>query len=313
MRTKPAKRMATAVEDGDLWVVLLAAGDGTRVHGLVRDGRGVLAPKQFCTLDGTESMLRWSVRRALGVVPMDRIVPVVAAKHRYWWTKDLSDLPSENVVIQPRNRGTAIGILLPLLHILEQDRHARVLILPSDHHATDEERLRKFIIRAVSSLEMRSDRIVLLGMVPEGPDSDYGWIVPVSTGEWTQVEAFVEKPDRDEARSLMRRGALLNSFIIAAEAEVLLQLYLRTLPDLVGEFGGWKNEAEGRWSALTALYDVLPSLDFSREVLERSPGYLSTVCVSGCGWTDLGTPARLHDYATHRNRASALQDHQPTA
>jgi mannose-1-phosphate guanylyltransferase len=245
-------------------------------------------------------MLRWSVRRALGMVPKSRIVPVVSAKHRRWWAEDLADLPPENVVIQPRNRGTAAGTLLPLLQILRCDRHARVLILPSDHYVSDEQRLRASMLRAVESIEPDSFRVRLLGMVPQVVDGGYGWILPASTAELTRVEAFVEKPDLDRARSLMRRGALLNSLIIAGKAETLLQLYLITLPDLVGRLVSWKSEDQGRWSDLVALYEALPTLDLSREVLQRSSDRLSAVRVADCGWTDLGTPARLNDYLLHQ-------------
>jgi mannose-1-phosphate guanylyltransferase len=296
MELKPFTQPPATEKSGDLWVILLAAGDGSRVHGLMSDMWGADAPKQFCSLDRRESMLQWSIRRALGMVPKSRIVTVVAAKHRHWWSRDLADLPLKNVVIQPRNRGTAAGILLPLLHVIQKDPHARILILPSDHYVSDEKLLRRSMIRAVDSIENGRDRVRLLGIVPQETDDGYGWIVPTSTAELTQVEAFVEKPDGETARSLMCRGALLNSFILAARAETLLQLYLRALPDLVGEFAIWKNEAGGRWPELAALYDGLPTCDFSREVLERFSNDLSAVRVSGCGWTDLGTPARLRDY-----------------
>jgi mannose-1-phosphate guanylyltransferase len=309
--TRDVQLPATA-KRGDLWVILLAAGDGSRIHGLVSDMHGVSAPKQFCTLDRTESMLRWSVRRALGMVPRNRVVSVVADQHRHWWTEELADLPPENVVIQPRNRGTAAGILLPLLRVLRQDRHAVVLILPSDHYVRDERRLRASMRRAIDCIECGACRIGLLGIVPQEVDSGYGWIVPASTAETAKVEAFVEKPDADEARSLMRSGALLNSFIIAAKAEALLQLYLYTIPELVGAFLGWKVEGNGSWSDLVGLYDRLPTCDFSREVLQRASDHLFAVRVSECGWSDLGTPARLHDYQECHSPVPAVRQQQWT-
>src|SRR5439155_3578454 len=40
----------------------------------------------------------------------------------------------------------------------------------------------------------------------------------------------------------------------------------------------------------------LPARDFSRELLERIPELLELVVVPPCGWTDLGTPARLERF-----------------
>jgi hypothetical protein len=40
--------------------------------------------------------------------------------------------------VQPCNRGTAPGVLLPLVAILDRDPEAVVLLLPSDHFVADE-------------------------------------------------------------------------------------------------------------------------------------------------------------------------------
>jgi len=37
----------------------------------------------------------------------------------------------------------------------------------------------------------------------------------------------------------------------------------------------------------------LPELDFSRDVLQRSPSLLRVLAVPACGWSDLGTPRRV--------------------
>jgi hypothetical protein len=49
----------------------------------------------------------------------------------------------------------------------------------------------------------------------------------------------------------------------------------------------------GTTRATSALYQTLPSLDFSREVLTGQEAWLQLVSVPSCGWSDLGTPGRL--------------------
>ena len=46
------------------WAVVLAAGDGTRLASLTRDGQGNAVPKQFCSLRGENSLLHDAVDRA---------------------------------------------------------------------------------------------------------------------------------------------------------------------------------------------------------------------------------------------------------
>ena len=99
------------------WAIVLAAGDGTRLRDLTTDPSGQTIPKQFCSLDGDVSLLQLALSRAEQVAPWDRVTTVVAAQHEDWWLRPLQTLPGRNVIVQPRNRGTAIGTLLPLLSI----------------------------------------------------------------------------------------------------------------------------------------------------------------------------------------------------
>lgn len=277
-----------------LWALLLAAGDGKRVRSLTHMPDGAPAPKQFCTLHGRQCLLRCTIDRAAALVPPRRIVTVVAEQHRRWWERELSACPRENVVVQPHNRGTAAGILLPLLRIVQQDRQATIIVLPSDHYVARERVLRKSIEEAVQAVHVDQDRVVLLGMTPRECDTEYGWIVPSAGSRFVSaVTAFVEKPDSTRARFLLRGGALLNSLILVATGRTLLQLYDHAAPRLVGEFISWRDEAMGESTALEKLYRTLPSCDFSREILESSCEFLSVVRASDCGWTDVGTPERL--------------------
>ena len=114
-----------------VWAVVLAAGEGLRLRRASRGGSDSQIPKQYRKLDGLESMLQWTLRRAVTVTAESRVVVVVARDHRCWWEPQLADHPDQNIVVQPHNRGTAVGILLPLLEILARDPIADILILPS--------------------------------------------------------------------------------------------------------------------------------------------------------------------------------------
>lgn len=65
-------------DEGDVWTVLLAAGEGNRVRSYTCDANGEPIPKQFWALGGGDSLLCWAVRRASRLVPAKRIVVVVA-------------------------------------------------------------------------------------------------------------------------------------------------------------------------------------------------------------------------------------------
>lgn len=276
------------------WAIVLAAGEGTRLSELTTQ-RGVATPKQYCSLRGGRSLLGDALARAARIAPRKRILVVVAEDHRRFWERDLADLPPENVVVQPRNKGTAAGILLPLSVVLERDRGARIACLPSDHFVAREYVIESALRLALESLDENEDGLTLLGITPDAPEPGYGWIVPAASARLLRpVERFVEKPGASEAAELFVAGALWNSFLFAARGQALLRCYEEHLPQLVREFQrAFAGTDAGRAGRLAALYDALETRDFSRDVLQASAARLALEIVPPCGWTDLGTPARV--------------------
>lgn len=284
-------------QTGSTWAVVLAAGDGSRLRSLTTDQAGNAVPKQFCSLQGGESLLQEALNRALTVTDREHTVAVVAAGHRRWWHPVGAALPALNIVEQPRNRGTGVGILLPLLHILDRDPDARLLVLPSDHYIRREAVLRANIRRAVYGLDTLEREIVLLGIAPDEPDAELGYIQPAggNRGSFQQVARFVEKPALPLATQLQREGGVWNSFIMAGRAQAFLDIYATRFPEVVmAMVGAMKADAEG-WASggLRDLYDDLADIDFSRHVITGFESRLRLLAVPACGWSDLGTPERV--------------------
>lgn len=298
-----------------LWVVILAAGEGKRVRDLTRDRWGMPAPKQYSLIEGRSTFLDATLKRARKLAPPERIVAVVARQHRRWWASELADLPARNVISQPENRGTAAGILLPLLWITRRDSSARLVILPSDHGVASEETLLKAISGAVTSVPHSESEMVLLGVQPEGPETGYGWIVPHQGDDslLRPVASFREKPDAATATSLLSQGGLLNSFILIAGGQFLLELFKTAMPQLWRAFQPFIQETRGTLSIEHdgfSSYESIPNLDFSRDLLERASDKLWVYPVPPCGWLDLGTPERLTGHLVAQ--AAKLWD-DPTA
>lgn len=285
-----------------LWAIILAGGDGVRLRDVTRDAKGAYVPKQFYAFGGRDTMVRWAVNRAKRLVSHSRIVAVVAEQHRRWWMRQLSDLAPPNLLVQPLNRGTAAGLLLPLLEILRRDPFASIVVFPSDHYVAEEARLATTAIKAIESVCCDGNRVALLGIAPCDEDTEYGWIVPTGpSGSVQEVATFVEKPDRETARALMRRGALLNSLIVVGKGRTLLHLLTLSVPQLVGEFVSRRDKLTRR-TELLELYQCLRPRDFSKEVLQTRHASLSVVRVPECGWTDLGTPDRMSAFRESQTR-----------
>lgn len=307
MEHTSAPQAATA---GHSWAIVLAAGNGTRLSSLTRNPTGSAVPKQFCSLDGERSLIEQALDRAARVIDPRRVTAIVAHSHRRYWEPALQDLPPANVVVQPQDRGTAIGILLPALRIAARDPLARILILPSDHYVAEEAVLEKAMRCALEDIGEHPVGVALLGIEADEPDPELGYIVPCAGNHprLRQVHRFIEKPFVDEARRLVSEGALWNSFILVCRVQSLIELLLHACPDVVQALQAVESNDE---ASLLQCYRNLPVIDFSRHVATGQEHRLAVVAVPGCGWNDLGTPHRLAQTLTRQPRRHA--GNSPTA
>lgn len=281
------------------WAVVLAAGDGKRLAELTADHQGRHVPKQFCSVHGGPSLFGLALARARAIVPAQHVCAVVARTHEQWWA-GLREIRPDNLIVQPQNRGTGNGVLLALAHILRRDPQARVIFLPADHHVLAEEKLIQSALSALAMMPPSSREIFLLGIEPDDSDPELGYIIPQETpGTGARgVRQFVEKPPRAEAAKLVAEGGLWNSAIFAANGEHLLELFRARFPGnalgIRAALGRMAAPGEPSW-ALGYLYERLPEVDFSRDILQSHADALRVVTVPHCGWSDLGTPVRVSE------------------
>ncbi|HEV7610663.1 MAG TPA: sugar phosphate nucleotidyltransferase [Steroidobacteraceae bacterium] len=276
----------------------MAGGEGRRLGSLTTNADGLSTPKQYCSLNGGPSLLQLSLQRALGLVPRARIVPIVNEAHRRWWEPELFAMRRSSVVVQPSQRGTGLGILLALLCIAKSDPDAAVICLPSDHYVEDEAMLAESLRQAMTSEAFASNKLTLLGMSPNAPDSGFGYLSPYpdSGVGMRPVRSFVEKPDPASAVQLIRDGSVWSTGIFSGRISEILRLYARQVAglmlDLTAIVEDWPNPRVPS-AELASLYARQPSMDFSHDVLQKHPDRLQFLCVPPCGWNDVGTPARL--------------------
>lgn len=297
-----------------LWSIILAGGEGSRVSTFVHRWLGRPTPKQYCAFVGTRSMFQHTLDRASRLTPPDRIVTVVEHSHRHDPLAQWGDCRGGTILFQPTNRDTAAGLFLALTYVRARAPKATVVFHPSDHFVYPETRFLETVQRAVRVAESHSDRVVMLGIAPDRLELDYGWIQPGRPlesrgGEPVQaVRSFVEKPSAAQADAALRAGALWNTLVLAAQVDVLWKLGWQCLPGIMQHFEQLEQAIGGpeETRLLNAMYRDLPMHNLSSDLLQCVPDHLAVIELTGVLWSDWGKPERIAETLRRIDRRPAF-------
>jgi mannose-1-phosphate guanylyltransferase len=285
-------------DEQQLWGIVLAAGEGTRVREFLQQlcgGRGI---KQFCVITGQRSLLQHTLARVERLIPRERILVVVSQDHRAEVQQQLAQWPAHNIVFQPANRDTGPGILLALAQVTHRDPQAIVAVFPSDHFIIDEERFMATVTQAVGEVRRFPREPLLLGMTPDRTEEGYGWIESAAAGvgrESRAVRKFWGRPVLTEARALLARGALWNTFVFVVQTTTLWWMFRQTTPDLYHTFEMIRVMQNSSHAALftTHAYETLRALNFFSGVCEPVASWFRVLPVPECGWSDWDCQERI--------------------
>lgn len=289
------------VQKDRLWSIVLAGGEGSRMREFIERELGTTRPKQYCSFVGTRSLLQHTVDRADQIsFPKHRVV-VAAREHRRHALSQMEGRSQGALLFQPENRGTAPGVFLPLTFVFAKAPDATVVIYPSDHFVYPESAFNETLAEGIALADELDDRLLLLGVSPEGSEIDYGWIQPGSpipgtkSGGAHHVAYFIEKPTKNTAEYVFKRGALWNTSIVIGRVKTLWGLGWRYLPQMMVPFVElWHSLGrEQEEIVLDRIYRDMPTLDFSRDLLQAAGKHLAVMKLEGVLWSDWGSPRRI--------------------
>jgi len=243
------------------------------------------------------------------LIPQSRILIIVSRHHLKYAEvrKQLLPWPKQNLVVQPANKETGPGVLLPLMHIYKRSPEAVVAVFPSDHFIWEENRFMDHVNLAAQKVARDPSRIILLAVEAQDAEVDYGYLIPKHDmgqfdpdGVWT-VARFIEKPSVCVARSLIRAGALWNTMTMVFKVKTILQLVKAVRPSTYQHFNrvleAIGTEAES--DTIDEVYRNLEPVNFSKGILEKIaviyPEAIAALPVLQVFWSDWGSPQRIMD------------------
>ena len=141
---------------------------------------------------------------------------------------------SVRISVEPCRRDTfpAIVLVSAYMHDVQGiDEEESVVVCPVDPYVNDDyfQKLVELSERAASS----EANLVLMGIEPTYPSEKYGYIIPESSAEVSEVSSFKEKPDVKTAEEYIAQGALWNGGVFAYKLKYVLDKALE-VADLTG-------------------------------------------------------------------------------
>jgi mannose-1-phosphate guanylyltransferase/mannose-6-phosphate isomerase len=211
------------------------------------------------------------------------------------------ELPPATVLLEPVGRNTAPAMTLAALHAIEGAADPVLVVTPADQTVTDEAAFAGALQRAIHAAARGG--IVTLGVVPDRPETGYGYIRCAAAGGGTTaampVEQFVEKPDLATAQRYLEAGGYFwNSGMFVVRASVWLAAIEHFRTDIAAA-------TRTAWSARSidasfirpsrAEFAAIAADSVDYAVMERAaaptPGakrWPVAMVPLQAGWTDLG-------------------------
>jgi mannose-1-phosphate guanylyltransferase/mannose-6-phosphate isomerase len=266
--------------------VLLSGGSGVRLWPISRK----TLPKQFLSLVGDRSPFHEALLRVQDKIFATPTI-VTGANLEVLTNSILKSLNIEaSLILEPFGKNTAPAVIAAAIKANCEDSESLVLVMPCDHYMPDED---EFLSVVQTGIPLASrGKIVTFGVGPTGPETGFGYIQiePTATTGVLNVLSFTEKPNRENARSMLDKGNFLwNSGIFLFKAAKLLELSKKYAPDLfrtvqssvpadIGVTDRFKIEASS-WSQIRE-----ESID--KAVMEKVDN-ISCIRFDGT-WSDLG-------------------------
>ena len=270
--------------------VLLSGGSGTRLWPLSREAY----PKQFLALAGEDTMLQATWRRVAALADASPIV-VAGEDHRFLVAEQFRQIgaPTPAILLEPMGRNTAPAIAAAAMQAMRDGGDPLLLVLPSDHVVRDEAAFRAAVSAAMPAAQ--AGALVTFGIVPDAPETGFGYIQAAAGEGVRAVQRFVEKPDAVTAQAYLDAGGYYwNSGMFLFSASRYMEELQRFRPDILKGVRVAFDAAQrdGDFIRLdAAAFTACPSDSIDYAVMEKTDR--ASVLPVDIGWNDVGSWAAL--------------------
>lgn len=274
-------------------IILLSGGSGKRLWPLSNDIRS----KQFVQLfkdenNNYESMVQRVYRQIKKADPNASVTIATSKTQVSAIHNQLGD--NVDVCIEPCRRDTFPAIALGAAYLVYEkgiSLEESVVVCPVDPYVEDT------YYESIKELDILASKgnanITLMGINPTYPSEKYGYIIPETKENISNVKEFKEKPTVEVAKSYLAQGALWNAGVFAFKLSYILEKAHSLI-----DFTDYKD--------LYNKYESLTKISFDYAVVEKE----SSIQVMGYSgdWKDVGTWNMMAEVMADDTKGNVVMD-----
>ena len=261
--------------------VIICGGAGTRLFPESKDN----LPKQFVDF-GKWTMFQKTLERINSSIYLP---PIISTNIKYLslvkkYLKKY-EIKKYNIVLEPQKKNTAPAILATSL--LKNIKSSQPIIyLPSDQLIEDKIKFNLAVKKNAKQIKYKD--IFIFGVKPTHPSDQYGYFSRKYKS--IEVSKFIEKPNKDFAKKLIKKGALWNAGIFLSTKESLIFHFLNNQKHMFKHCLESVNRSLNINNCIyleKKSFNKIKPLSFDYAILEKIKNIKSIKLITN--WSDLGS------------------------
>jgi mannose-1-phosphate guanylyltransferase len=210
-------------------LILLSGGSGKRLWPMSNEARSKQFLKVLVNNEGQKESMVQRVWRQIKSVNLENSTVIATNKEQVDILKNQlgDEIP---IIVEPERRDTfpAIALAVTYLYsVVGVGLNEVIVTLPIDSFV--EEQFFNKVKELEHTLTLSEANLALIGVKPTSPSEKYGYIIPGSKIEGNQyysITSFREKPNAEQAKSLINMKAFWNCGVFGFKLEYILLMLI---------------------------------------------------------------------------------------
>ncbi|WKN43877.1 mannose-1-phosphate guanylyltransferase [Tunicatimonas pelagia] len=268
-------------------------------------------PKPFLDLLGTgKSLLQLTYERCTALCDEKRIMVATTEPYANLVREQLPQLPKQQILIEPTNRGAAVCAAYAAYKIRQLDSSTVITMMPADHAIFGEIAFLRDMGKALETAAADPKKLLVIGIKPSKPETRYRYIQYHynSSGSIKKIKTLTDKPQIELANLFVNSGDFVwNTDIYVWHVNAIIEAVETHLPEVAEVFSGGVQQygTDDESLFLKNAYSQCKNTALSYGILEKTNNHY--VLLGNFDWSAIDSWHALFSLKTLGNGENTIE------